>query len=191
MSQRALEALFRKACREYDRSPAGRRRAFPMFVAAAEAGHASSMVCAGVAIFEGAGVRRDRKAALSWSRRAERHGEMHALFNLGQMHRKGAGLRKSARRAEAYYRRAARKGHPGAMWHLAAIARRRGDLDASPRWLARGAEAGDPICLRAFGVALRRGKGVRRDPATAARAWFRKAASLGIPAAKRALAMLR
>jgi len=136
-----------------------------------------AMLSYGVHLFEGRGVRRDRKAALLWYRRAARQGDMHAHYNLGQMYRRGHAVRQSWPRALACYRKAARAGHPMSCLQLAWYYE---EERKNPRlhlcWLREAARRGVAQAQCDLGVHYINGDGVREDEARGAKLYAAAAA---------------
>jgi len=133
----------------------------------------------GFALFYGIGIRRDRRAAAAWYRRAaedpgarsrdwlRKMDPRSAMTNLGRMYRKGEGVRKSWPLAIRWFTRAARLGSRDGAHFLAEIYSGDEGPPARPRlelsWRRIAARRGCADCRKTLGIYLWNGKRVRRN----------------------------
>lgn len=97
-------ALFIRADQQWDLGNA--RAAFRLFLIAARAGDANAQSRVGYCYDVGAGVRPNRRAAVSWYMRAYRRGDSCAAHNIGTVWRDAGDVR----RADKWFQRAVRLG---------------------------------------------------------------------------------
>ncbi len=83
------------------------RKAFPLLLQAAHAGHIHCMNVVGYCYDLGLGVPKDRSSALSWYERAAEGGHRVALCNLAIIYDMGQGVPPDKAKAVALYHRAA------------------------------------------------------------------------------------
>ena len=98
------DALFIRASKHEEKGEL--RAAFRLYLAAAKAGDRSCQLNLGNCYDAGAGVRRNRAAALYWYKRAYRRGYSSAAHNIGILWRN----EKNLRRALQWFRKAVRLG---------------------------------------------------------------------------------
>lgn len=130
-AQREGEELFARAWKLLD---AGRpTRAFSLFLTAARLGHDSSQVLVGYLHYLGRGVRRSRKEAFSWYRKAARRGNAAAVSNIGILYKeKGSmGL------AKRWLKRAVSMGLTDSLLDLAKIEVDHGSEKVAERYLRK------------------------------------------------------
>jgi uncharacterized protein len=114
-------------------------------------------------------VRRSRRRAAQWFRRAAEHG-LHAAQNtLGVLLGNGDGVRKNVDEALSWLRKAFHAGDASAAQNIAVTYREIGDLKAAVKWFRRSADAGDGDALIQLGIHYYWGKGVRKNPQAAVR----------------------
>lgn len=187
----ALAALHqREGAAVFDQAEALRR-----YAQAAEAGHAGAARTLAEMHVQGRGVARDLLRGLEWYRRAAELGDTEAKFILGRIEAVTQAVRADPEKALAWWRAEAEKGDAGAALALELLAAEpRAATDDDPaetvRWSLllsglRGAEA-----HQVRGYMLENGIAVNRDLAAAITS-YRKAAALGLPQAKEALARLQ
>lgn len=187
----ALGALHqREGSAVFDQAEALRR-----YAQAADAGHAGAARTLAEMHVQGRGIARDLSQGLQWYRRAAELGDTEAKFILGRIEAVTKAVRADPEKALAWWRTEADKGDAGAALALELLAAEpRAATDDDPaetvRWSLllsglRGAEA-----HQVRGYMLEHGIAVNRDLA-AAIASYRKAAALGLPQAKEALARLQ
>jgi uncharacterized protein len=187
----ALAALhLREGTAVFDRAEALRR-----YAQAAGAGHAGAARTLAEIYSQGRETPRDLWQGLQWYRRAAELGDADAKFILGRIEAVTKAVREDPEKAMAWWRAEAAKGDIGAALALELLAAEpRVATDDDPaetmRWSLllsglRGAEA-----HQVRGYMLEHGIAVNRDLA-AAIASYRKAAALGLPQAREALARLQ
>lgn len=117
MAQRQQQAadLFIKADRQIEQGHL--RSGFHLMLSSAELGDSSAQVNVGYAYDVGSGVRRNRKRALYWYRRAFKAGERTAAANIGTIYRDKGNLQ----RALFWFKRAAALGDADANLEIAKI----------------------------------------------------------------------
>lgn len=165
------------------------------YAQAAGAGHAGAARTLAEIYAQGRGIPRDLSQGLQWYRKAAELGDTDAKFILGRIEAVTKAVREDPEKALAWWRAEAAKGDTGAAFALELLAAEpRAATDDDPaetmRWSLllsglRGAEA-----LQVRGYMLEHGIAVNRDLAAAAES-YRKAAALGLPQAKEALARLQ
>ena len=121
-------------------------------------------------------VRRSRRKAAKWFRRAAEHGLSAAQNTLGVVLSNGDGVRKNVDEALFWLRRAYRAGNACAAQNIAITYRQAGDLRAAVKWFRKSVEANDGDALVQLGIHYYWGKGVRKNPKAAVRC-FRMATS--------------
>ncbi len=187
----ALAALHqREGTAVFDQAEALRR-----YAQAADAGHAGAARTLAEIYSQGRGVPRDISGGLQWYRKAAELGDTEAKFILGRIEAVTKAVRENPEKALAWWRAEAEKGDIGATLALELLsteprAATDEDPDETVRWSLllsglRGAEA-----HQVRGYMLENGIAVNRDLAAAV-ASYRKAAALGLPQAKEALARLQ
>lgn len=187
----ALAALHqREGSAVFDQAEALRR-----YTQAADAGHAGAARTLAEIYTQGRGIPRDLSQGLQWYRKAAELGDPKAKFILGRIEAVTKAVRADRENALAWWQAEAEKGDAGAALALElGAAEPRAATDDDPaetvRWSLllsglRGAEA-----HQVRGYMLEHGIAVNRDLA-AAIASYRRAAALGLPQAKEALARLQ
>jgi TPR repeat protein len=167
------------------------REALPWSRQAALGGDTCAAVNVGYALFYGRGVRRDRRAAAAWYRRAAtsagarsldratRLDAAAAMANLGRMYREGEGVPQSWPTAIRWFTRAARRGSKEGAHILAGIYGGEAGSRAKPalelRWLRVAARRGCSDCVCALGVHAWNGRHIRRNRPRAMRLYERAA----------------
>ena len=122
--------------------------AAPLYVRAAEAGHAAAQAMAGVVHEAGLGVHADTATAVHWYGLAARQGNTLAQTGLGTAYLRGKGVPQDLQRARELYETAAAAGSATAAGNLGALYETGTGVDADPaaaaRWYARAAELRNP-----------------------------------------------
>ncbi len=150
-------------------------RAADLFRRAAEKGHPMAALRYGLALSEGAGVKKDLPASHRWLVRAQENGVPEAALALGDiavrmpMQRDKAANDKALKVAIAWYETAANGGVPSAQFKLAnaylggvGVPR---DPAQAQLWYNRAAQQGLAEAQQALGVMLMSGAGGATDPA--------------------------
>jgi TPR repeat protein len=114
-------------------------------------------------------VKRSRKKAAQWFRRAAEHGLSPAQNTLGVILSNGDGVRKDVDEALSWLRRAFHAGDACAAQNIAITYRQIGDLRTAVKWFRKSADAGDGDALIQLGIHYYWGKGVRKNPKAAMR----------------------
>lgn len=114
-------------------------------------------------------VRRSRRTAAEWFRRAAEHGLTPAQNTLGVLLSNGDGIRKNVREAFLWLRKAFRSGDSCAAQNIAITYREIGDLSTSVKWFRKAADAGDGDALIQLGIHYYWGKGIRKNAKEAVR----------------------
>lgn len=114
-------------------------------------------------------VKRSRKKAARWFRRAAEHGLGPAQNTLGVLLSNGEGIRKNVDEALSWLRRAFRAGDACAAQNIAITYRQIGDLRTAVKWFRKSADAGDGDAMIQLGIHYYWGKGVRKNPKAAVR----------------------
>lgn len=114
-------------------------------------------------------VKRSRRKAAQWFRRAAEHGLSPAQNTLGVLLSNGDGVRKNVEEALLWLRRASRAGDTCVAQNIAITYREIGDLRAAVRWFRKSADAGDGDAMIQLGVHYYWGMGVRKNPTAAVR----------------------
>jgi len=119
-------------------------------------------------------VKRSRKKAAQWFRRAAEHGLGPAQNTLGVLLSNGDGVKKDIGEALSWMRKAFHAGDTCAAQNIAITYRQIGDLRTAVKWFRKSADAGDGDALVQLGIHYYWGKGVRKNPKAAVR-YFRVA----------------
>lgn len=114
-------------------------------------------------------VRRSRRKAAQWFRRAAEHGLSAAQNTLGVVLSNGDGVRKNVDEALSWLRKAFRAGDTCAAQNIAITYREIGDLGRAVKWFRKSADAGDGDALVQLGIHYYWGKGVRKNSKAAVR----------------------
>jgi uncharacterized protein len=114
-------------------------------------------------------VRRSRRKAAQWFRRAAGHGLSAAQNTLGVLLSNGDGVRKSVDEALAWLRKAFHAGNACAGQNIAITYREIGELRTAVKWFRKSAVAGEGDALIQLGIHYYWGKGVRKNPKAAVR----------------------
>jgi TPR repeat protein len=120
-------------------------------------------------------VKRDRRKAAQWFRRAADHGYAPAQNALGVLLSCGGRPRKDVDEALAWFRKAFHAGESYAAQNIALTYRQIGELKAAVKWLRKSAAVADGDALVQLGIHYYWGKGVKRNAKAAVRC-FRLAA---------------
>ena len=175
--------------------PADPARAADLFRRAAEKGHPMAALRYGLALSEGAGVKKDLPASHRWLVQAQENGVPEAALALGDiavrmpLQRDKAANDKALKIAIAWYEAAANGGVPSAQFKLAnaylggvGVPR---DPAQAQLWYNRAAQQGLTEAQQALGVLLLSGAGGATDPAEAYK-WLLLAERSGRPDASAA-----
>jgi TPR repeat protein len=119
-------------------------------------------------------VRRSRRKAAHWFRRAAEHGLSAAQNTLGVLLGNGNGVRKNVDEALSWLRKAFHAGDMCAAHNIAITYREIGDLPMAVRWFRKSVDAGDEDALVQLGIHYYWGRGARKNPKAAVRC-FRRA----------------
>ena len=114
-------------------------------------------------------VRRSRRKAAQWLRRAAEHGLSSAQITLGVVLSNGDGVRKNVGEALSWLRKAFHAGHVIAGQNIAITYRETGNLRMAVKWFQKSANTGDGDALVQLGIHYYWGKGVRKNPKAAVR----------------------
>jgi TPR repeat protein len=114
-------------------------------------------------------VRRSRRKAAQWFRRAAGHGLSAAQNTLGVLLGNGDGVGKNSNEALLWLRKAFHAGDVVAGQNIAITYREIGDLRTAVKWFRKSANAGDGDALVQLGIHYYWGKGVRKNPKGAVR----------------------
>jgi uncharacterized protein len=114
-------------------------------------------------------VKRARKKAARWLRRAAQHGLGPAQNTLGVILSNGDGIRKDIDEALWWMKKAFHAGDACAAHNIAITYREIGDLRTAVKWFRKSADAGDSDALIQLGIHYYWGKGVRKNPRAAVR----------------------
>jgi TPR repeat protein len=123
-------------------------------------------------------VKRSRRKAAEWLRRAAEHGLAAAQNNLGVLLGDGAGVEKNAKEALLWLRKAFDGGDSCAA-NIAITYRQIGNFRAAVKWFRKAADAGDGEALIQLGIHYYWGKGVRKNTKEAVRC-FRRATNANV-----------
>lgn len=141
---------------------------------------------------QGLGIREDAVKAAEWYRLAAARGDANAMYSLGLMAVDGRGMERDPARGKDWLEKAAAKRQPAASYNLALLLLTTGDnadLARAVELMRVAAEAEIADAQHGLGVMYLRGRGVTRDPAEAAR-WFFKGLNNGSNAAQVEYAIL-
>ena len=139
----------------------------------AEAGNVDAQYSVGIRFLKGDSVKKNSSSAVKWLRKAAEQDHAGAQYQLGILYRDGAGVSKSETEAIKWLRLASSWGINKAQHDLDALIRKQ--LLASKEAFTANPELASPDSQFALGIMYVDGKGVDKDPNTAAQ-WFLKAA---------------
>ena len=114
-------------------------------------------------------VKRSRRKAAQWFRRAAQHGLSPAQNTFGVLLSNGDGVKKDIGEALSWMRKAFHAGDTCAAQNIAITYRQMGNLRTAVRWFRKSADAGDGDALIQLGIHYYWGKGVRKNPRGAVR----------------------
>jgi uncharacterized protein len=114
-------------------------------------------------------VKRSRRKAAHWFRRAAEHGLAPAQNTLGVLLSNGDGVRKNVDEALSWMRKAFRAGDACAAHNIAITYRQIGDLTTAVKWFRKSVNVGDKDALIQLGIHYYWGKGVKKSPRAAVR----------------------
>lgn len=189
----AIYALGRAMSESAPPANADPTRAADLFRQAAERGHMFAALRYGMALSEGAGVRKDQAAAQRWFVMAQQNGVPEGALAMGDMLARAPATRDKAanekmlKTAIAWYEMAANSGVPSGQFKLAnaylggaGVAR---DPGQAQFWYGRAAQQGLPEAQQALGVMLLTGTAGATDPVEAFK-WLYLAERGGHPEAR-------
>lgn len=142
-------------------------------IAQAEKGNVDAQYTLGVRYLKGDKLKKNPKKAVKWVRKAAEQDHAGAQYQLGVMYRDGVGVPKSESEAIKWLRLATSWGIAKAQRDLDSLLRKQ--LLASEDEFTANPELSNPDAQYTLGVMYIDGKGVEKDPSTAAQ-WFLKAA---------------
>lgn len=160
-------------------------KAVEYYTRAAEQNHADALAGLGAAHTLGQGVeKKDEALAADYFRKAAELGSAAGQMNLGIILIAGRNVDKNTAEGLSWVTKAAEKDLVKAQSYLAGLYATGDsgvtrDYDLAVKWVRKAVERDDPAALNLYGVLLRDGLGVERDPA-AALPYFQKAADQGI-----------
>lgn len=137
-----------------------------------DTGNVDAQYALGMAYLSGNGKPKDPILAATWLRKAAKQNHAGAQYQLGIIYRDGIGIAKSDSEAMKWFRLASSWGVTNAQRELDALLRK--DVVASGEF-NNNKELTKPDAQYTLGMMYAKGKGVEKDPATAAQ-WFLKAA---------------
>lgn len=189
----AIYALGRAMSESAPPANADPTRAADLFRQAAERGHMFAALRYGMALSEGAGVKKDQAAAQRWFVTAQQNGVPEGALAMGDMlartpaTRDKAANEKMLKAAISWYEMAANSGVPSGQFKLAnaylagsGVAR---DPGQAQFWYGRAAQQGLPEAQQALGVMLLTGTAGATDPVEAFK-WLYLAERGGHPEAR-------
>ncbi len=189
----AIYALGRAMSESAPPANADPARAADLFRQAAERGHMFAALRYGMALSEGAGVKRDQTAAQRWFVVAQQNGVPEGALAMGDMLARAPATRDKAanermlKTAISWYEMAANSGVPSGQFKLAnaylagsGVAR---DPGQAQFWYGRAAQQGLPEAQQALGVMLLTGTAGATDPVEAFK-WLYLAERGGHPEAR-------
>lgn len=173
--------------------PRDDRKAFALFMRAANQGNSNAQVYVGTMHAEGRGVPQNHKLGFQWNLRAAEAGNLWAQDNVGWKYRWGLGTPRDDRKARIWFRRSADQGHAPAMRALGLLYQDglgvQQSYDVALQWFRKSADNGDFEAMNDIGVFYHQGLGVSRDFTTAAK-WYQRGANGGDPLAMKNLSRL-
>jgi len=146
---------------------------FSQEIRQAEKGNVDAQYTVGVRFLRGEGVEKNPTKAVEWIRKAAEQDHAGAQYQLGIFYRDGVGVSASESEAVKWLRLASSWGVSKAQHDLDALLRKH--ILASENAFAANPELSDAESQFALGLMYVDGKGVDKDPTTAAQ-WFLKAA---------------
>lgn len=161
-----------------------RKKAVEYYRLAAEKGHANAMAGLGAAYALGQGIEKDDKLAADYFRKAAEGGSAVGQMNLGNILLAGQGVEKNPEEGLRWLVKSAEQGFLRAQTHLAQlyVTRDSGvplDYEQAAKWVQKAVDQDDPSALNLYGVLLRDGLGIKKDPVEAV-PLFQRSADKGI-----------
>ena len=132
----------------------------------------------GLMFDNGRGVEKNPQKANEWFQKAAEGGEPGAQLAIGISYVMGIGREKDIEKGIFYLTQSAEQGMVPAAHNLGAVLYEAGDLNQAMEWLLKAAYAGDPVSQWNVGGMYRKGKGTKKDPASAEK-WFLESAKRG------------
>jgi len=189
----AIYALGRAMSESAPPANADPTRAADLFRQAAERGHMFAALRYGMALAEGAGVKKDQAAAQRWFVTAQQNGVPEGALAMGDMlartpaTRDKAANEKMLKAAISWYEMAANSGVPSGQFKLANAYLAGSGIPRDPGqaqfWYGRAAQQGLPEAQQALGVMLLTGSAGTSDPVEAFK-WLYLAERGGHPEAR-------
>jgi uncharacterized protein len=158
-----------------------RRKAVEYYRKAAEKNHANALAGLGVAYALGSGVdKKNETVSLDYTRKAAEQGSPIGQMNFGVALLDGRGVEKNKAEGLRLITKAAEAGLDKAQFCLAQLyvlgdSETPSDYEQAIKWASKAADQDEPAALNLYGVMLRDGMGIKRDP-EAAVPYFRRAA---------------
>jgi TPR repeat protein len=142
-------------------------KALPLYLAAADAGHAVAMNHAGFMYDKGLGVEADLSKAFAWYSKAAEKGVISAQRNVGIMYMYGESVPRDDAKAMEWFRKSADQGFAPAMNYVGIMHDEgRGvpenDTEAA-LWYGKAADLNDPDGIHNLGLLYENGDGVEKD----------------------------
>lgn len=164
------------------------KKAFDLYLQAAEKGHAGAQNMCGHMYYTGKGTTQDYVKAASWQQKSAIQGNMYAQYNIGLSYEKGNGVKQDYTDAFYWYKKSAEQGDVDAQFRVGycydmgqGIAQ---DYKQAMQWYLKAADQGDALAMNNIGVLYAKGNGVTKSLPNAL-AWYNRAAEKGNEKAKK------
>jgi tetratricopeptide (TPR) repeat protein len=174
-----------------DKSKIDCKKAFKLFINAANIGYADAQCCVGCCYKHGYGTEKDYSEARVWYDKSSKNGCARALRHIAMCYEDGLGVEKDINQAINWYKKAIESGDKysmviiGSIYYYGKNEIAINHVEAF-KWYAKAAEEGDSDGMWRLGMCYENGMGVNMDW-DMAREWYEKASKLGNKKAKNAL----
>lgn len=155
------------------------KKAFQLFLRAAETGDAVAQYDVGVMLKTGKGTEQDYEKAFEWFLKAATQGYVDAQIEVGLAYMHGLGTKENLHTAIIWFENAAVKNNPDAMFWMAKCYGKWGVHRKVAKHLRSAADLGHAEACDDLGLCYLNGIGGVEEDAETAVEWFRKAANRG------------
>lgn len=154
--------------------PKDEKRAFELFMQAAQQGNAAACMNVADCYENGEGVEQSSDEAFKWYQKAADLGNPDAQSSVGLFYEFGMGVEKSLEKAAMMYKLAVDGGSTSALYHLGRYHRAMGDTENAFHYFLRAAQSGIGDAAYEVGRYYENGWGTEKNDAEAV-SWYTKA----------------
>lgn len=162
-------------------------KAVQLYKQAAEMNYPEAQYLLGLAYLNGDGIQTDTETGIFWLSKADQNGDMQAATELGVVYEKGIGVEPNMKMAMNYYRKAFLAGNTDAAYHLGLL--HKDDEESKQKavdYFTVGAAKDDVNCICSLAEMMEKEPN-QPESMDKAKAYYKRAASLGCSAARRAI----